>query len=61
MIVDRFFQEYIDMVRDDIEDQKNAFMRADTMNVVNRLQGRIEGMEIALKYLEAAIEKQQNS
>ncbi len=61
MIVDRFFQEYIDMVRDDIEDQKNALVRADNFETVKHLQGQIEGMKKALKYLEAAIEKQQNN
>ena len=61
MIVDRFFQEYITLIREDIEDQKDSLVRADNFETVKHLQGQIEGMKKALKYLEAAIEKQQNS
>ena len=61
MTLDKFLNDYITLVKEDIEDQKDALTRADHIDLVRHLQGQIVGMNKSLKYLEAAIEKEQKS
>jgi hypothetical protein len=61
MTLDKFLNDYITLVKEDIEDQKDALTRADNFDLVRHLQGQIVGMNKSLKYLEAAIEKEQNT
>ena len=61
MTLDKFLNDYITLVKEDIEDQKDALTRADSFDLVRHLQGQIVGMNKSLKYLEAAIETERNS